>query len=230
MGDGDQSCLAGIRAVTLCVGLTGGIGCGKNEAAKAFQALGVPVIDADEIARSLTAPGGPLVSQITAEFGPGIIDSEGALDRARLRRIIFESPESRRRLEAIVHPVVRGEIARRIAALPATPYCLVVVPLLFETGMDRAVDHVIVVDCEEDQQLSRVSGRDRLAPDEILPIIRAQIPRAERIRRADTLLDNTGTRENLWAQVATVHENLLVLARAREGACDPVHAATKWAQ
>jgi dephospho-CoA kinase len=214
--------------VTLCVGLTGGIGCGKSEAARAFRALGVPVIDADDIARALTVSGGRLVPRILAEFGPEVADAEGGLDRARLRRLVFADPEARRRLEAIVHPAVRDEIARRVADLPPTPYCLVVVPLLFETGMEREMDHVIVVDCEESQQIDRVSARDGLAAAEVLPIVHAQLPRAERIRRADTLLDNTGERESLWAQVATVHENLLALARAASPA--PVQATAKGAQ
>ncbi len=199
--------------MTLRVGLTGGIGCGKSAAAAAFRALGVPVIDADEIAHELTSPGGPLVPDIAAAFGPEVVTAEGALNRPRLRRIVFEAPHARRALEAIVHPAVRHDIAQRLGALPPdTPYCVIVVPLLFETRMEREMDHVIVVDCEEEQQIARVRERDHLEPAEILPILRAQLSRAERRKKADTLLDNTGTQQNLWAQIATVHDNLSALA------------------
>ena len=203
--------------MTLRVGLTGGIGCGKSAAAEAFRALGVPVVDADEIAHRLTAPDGPLVPAIVAAFGPQVLAAEGTLDRRRLRELVFDDPAARQRLESIVHPAVRAEIARWVATLPDdVPYCIIVVPLLIETGLDREVDHVIVVDCEEDQQVARVSARDHLRPAEILPIMRAQVSRRERRRRADTLLDNTGSRENLWAQVATVHKNLCELARKQQ--------------
>ena len=203
--------------MTLRVGLTGGIGCGKSAAAEAFRALGVPVVDADEIAHRLTAPDGPLVPAIVAAFGPRVLAAEGTLDRRRLRELVFADPAARQRLESIVHPAVRAEIARWVATLSDdVPYCIIVVPLLIETGLDREVDHVIVVDCEKDQQVARVSARDHLRPTEILPIMRAQVSRRERRGRADTLLDNTGSRENLWAQVATVHKNLCELARKQQ--------------
>jgi dephospho-CoA kinase len=194
------------------VGLTGGIGSGKSTVADLFAELGTPVVDTDIIARELTAPGGAALEAIHALFGDVVMQADGTLDRAALRRRVFADSTALRQLEAILHPRIRQAVDRALAALDA-PYALVVVPLLVETGGYRDVlDRVLVVDCPEDLQIERVTARSGLTRDEAKAILAAQTGRAERLAAADDVIVNTTTREALRADVATLHQRYLALA------------------
>jgi dephospho-CoA kinase len=178
------------------VGLTGGLASGKSTVARQFAELGVPVIDTDAIAHELTASNGAAISAIRAAFGADMIDARGALDRARMRQLVFADPAARERLEAILHPMIRVEVKRRLQTLD-TPYAIVVIPLLVETGgYDELLDAVIVVDCPEALQIERAVARSRLTPDEARAIIEAQATRAARLARADHVLDNSAELDN----------------------------------
>lgn len=176
-------------------GLTGGIGSGKSTVAQMLAAAGAVVIDADQIARSLTAAGGLAMPQIEVEFGASAIDAQGALDRDFMRQLVFEDPSARQRLEAIVHPLV-GSLTER-QALQAEAYgaqwLVFDIPLLVESGRWRPqLDAVLVVDCEESTQVQRVSARNGLAPDAIARIMAAQATRAQRRAAADWVIYNDG--------------------------------------
>lgn len=177
------------------IGLTGGIGSGKSTVLQMLRELGAAAIDADAISRATTAAGGAAIPHIAQRFGADFIDATGALDRARIRARIYAHPEARRELEAIIHPLVGEEIARQVdAALAAGARCIVFdIPLLVETGRWRAeVDRVMVVDCEPETQVARVTARSGLAPDEVRAIIAAQAPRALRLAAADVVVCNEG--------------------------------------
>ena len=194
------------------VGLTGGIGSGKSTVADLFAALGVPVIDTDVVARELTAPGGAALDAIRATFGEMVMQADGTLDRAALRRRVFSDAAARHQLEAILHPLIRQIVAERLATLTA-PYALVVIPLLVETGGYRDVlGRVLVVDCPEYLQVERVMARSGLAQDEVNAILAAQAGRAARLAAADDVILNTASPEALRTQVATLHRRYLALS------------------
>lgn len=196
------------------VGLTGGIGSGKSTVAEWFAAAGVPVIDTDLIARALTAPGAAALDSIRAAFGESVIRADGTLDRAALRQRVFADPESRRRLEAILHPPIRDAVEQALAAL-AAPYVLIVIPLLVETGACRdLLNRVLVVDCPEHLQVERVIARSGLSRDQVMAIIVAQSARADRLAAADDLIVNAGSPEALRDQVAELHQRYQALAAA----------------
>lgn len=196
-----------------CVGLTGGIGSGKSVVSDMFQALGAVVVDTDEISRALTAPGGAAIAGIREQFGPGSIAPDGGLDRERMRLLVFRDPQSRRELEAILHPQIRARTRAAIDAARA-PYVIVVVPLLFETGACmELVRRVLVVDCDEAEQVRRVTASRGIAAEEVRRIMATQLPRAERLRRADDVLHNDGGIEALRGQVGELHARYLELAR-----------------
>lgn len=196
------------------VGLTGGIGSGKSTVADCFAALGVPVIDTDVIARALTAPGGAALEAIRAVFGETVMQADGTLHRAVLRRRVFADSAARRQLEAILHPRIRQEVAQKLATLTA-PYALIVIPLLVETGGYRDVlNRVLVVDCPEALQITRVMARSGLAQGEIKAILAAQAGRAERLAVADDIIVNTISLEALRAEVAALHQRYLAMAAA----------------
>ncbi len=198
----------------LVVGLTGGIGSGKSTVADCFAAHDVPVIDTDAIARELTAPGGAALDAIRAAFGAGVVLADGALDRAALRRRIFSDVGERHRLEAILHPRIRAVVAQTLATL-TTPYALVVIPLLVETGGYRDVlNRVLVVDCPEELQVARVMARSGLARNEVEAILAAQAGRATRLAAADDVILNTETPAALQSRVAELHQRYLGLAAA----------------
>jgi dephospho-CoA kinase len=194
------------------VGLTGGIGSGKSTVADNFAAQGVPVIDTDVIARDLTAPGGAALDAVRAAFGEAVMQADGTLDRAALRRRVFSDSASRHRLEAILHPLIRQRVEQALGTLTA-PYALVVVPLLVETGGYRAVlDRVLVVDCPEDMQIERVIARSGLTRDEVTAILAAQASRAERLAAADDVIVNSASPEALRTQVAALHRRYLAFS------------------
>jgi len=196
------------------VGLTGGIGSGKSTVAECFAVHGVPVIDTDVIARELTAPGGTALEAIRTAFGAGVMQADGALDRAALRRRVFSDIAARRQLEAILHPRIRTVVAQKLATL-TTPYALVVIPLLVETaGYRDVLNRVLVVDCPEDLQIARVMARSGLARHEVEAILAAQAGRAARLAAADDVILNTATPAALQDRVAALHQRYLELAAA----------------
>ena len=193
------------------VGLTGGIGAGKSAAAEEFARLGATVVDTDAIAHALTAPGGAALAEIVKAFGPGFIAANGAMDRARMREHVFADPRARRLLEGILHPLIREESERRIAAA-AGPYVVHVVPLLVESGeYGRRVDRVLVVDAPEPVQVARVRGRG-LSEEAAQAILRSQAARADRLAAADDVLENAGSLEALRRRVGELHEKYLQFA------------------
>ena len=195
------------------VGLTGGIGSGKSAAADLFAAHGAAVIDTDAIAHAMTAAGGMAMPAIRAEFGDAVVAADGALDRAAMRAIAFADPAARKRLEAILHPLIRAESERRIAAA-AAHYVILMVPLLVESGSYRErVNRVAVVDCREETQIARVMSRNGLARPEIERILAAQATRAERLAAADDIIDNDGDIAALLPQIERLHGEYLALAR-----------------
>jgi dephospho-CoA kinase len=192
----------------LVVGLTGGIGSGKTAVSDRFAHYGVPVIDTDLIARELVEPGQPALAEIAAEFGPECLDNEGRLNRAHLRQRVFADEADRRRLEAILHPRIRAVARERIAAL-TTPYCLLVIPLLAETGMTDLVDRVLVVDVSEAEQTRRVMARDRIDETQARRILVAQASRSQRLALADEVVENSGDFASLEQQIADLHQHYL---------------------
>jgi dephospho-CoA kinase len=198
--------------VTFVVGLTGGIGSGKSAAAEEFARLGATVVDTDAIAHELTAPGGAAIEGIRLLFGDAFIDPSGAMDRRQLRELVFGDPAARKRLEGLLHPMIREESTRRIAAATG-PYVVHVVPLLVESSdYRRRVDRVLVVDCPEQAQFSRVSARSGLSEEEVRRIIAAQVPRAQRLAAADDVIDNSGSLEDLCRQVQELHRRYLAMS------------------
>jgi dephospho-CoA kinase len=196
-----------------CVGLTGGIGSGKSVASSMFGELGAAIVDTDEISRALTAPGGAAIAAIRESFGPEHIAADGGLDRARMRSLVFGDADAKRKLEGILHPRIRDRMRAAVAAA-REPYVIAVIPLLFETGVCRdLLQRVLVVDCEESEQVRRASSRSGLTAQEVRAIMAAQLPRTERLKRADDVLQNDGSVEALRAQVARLHARYLDLAR-----------------
>ena len=207
------------------VGLTGGIGSGKTTAAKLFEALGAGVVDTDEIAHALTAAGGGAIAALRSAFGAEFITPAGALDRARMRERAFSDAAAKRQLEEILHPMIRAETTARIRRA-VEPYVLAVVPLLLETGGYRELtDRVLVVDCPEAEQVRRAAQRSSLAEDAVRAIMAAQLPRAERLARADDVLANTGGIDDLRQPVERLHARYLALAAAKRSRQDPAASA-----
>ena len=196
-----------------CVGLTGGIGAGKSVVSGLLGELGAAVVDTDEISRALTAPGGAAIAAIRERFGPQAIGPDGGLDRERMRQHVFQDAQSRRELETILHPQIRASTREAIAAARG-PYVVVVVPLLLETGACMEfVRRVLVVDCDEAEQVRRVTARSGMTPEEVRRIMATQLPRAERLRRADDVVRNDGSLDALRLQVREIHSRYLALAR-----------------
>jgi len=193
------------------VGLTGGIGSGKSSAADEFARLGATVVDTDVIAHELTGQGGAALAQIERLFGTDFLESN-ALNRKKMREHVFSNPAAKKKLEALLHPMIREESARRIAAA-AGPYVVYVVPLLVESGDPRrGVNRVVVVDAPAEAQLARVRMRSALGAAEVSAIIAAQAGRAERLAAADDVIDNSGTPDALRKQVAALHRKYLQFA------------------
>ncbi len=195
----------------LVIGLTGGIGSGKSTVADALAARGAGVIDTDVIARELTERGQPALGEIAATFGADLIRSDGRLDRDALRALVFSDADARTRLERILHPLIKDRMLERLAALDA-PYAVLVIPLLFETNQHTLVDRVLVVDLPETVQRERVQRRSGLTHSEVDRIVASQISRAERLTRADDILDNSGDLPALLAQAERIHCRYIELA------------------
>jgi dephospho-CoA kinase len=195
----------------LKIALTGGIGSGKSTVAAYFAGQGVPVIDADELGRELVMPGCPALAEIAAAFGPEMLLKDGSLDRPRLRRAIYADARQRRRLEAILHPRIYAELRRRVQTLQA-PYCLMVIPLLVETGETAIADRILVVDAPEPLQKARVRARDGMTETDVDAILNSQAGRAERLHAADDIIVNDGDLAHLRRQATALHRRYLTLA------------------
>ena len=194
------------------IGLTGGIGSGKSAVAALFAKQGIAVIDTDEIAHELTRPGGAAIEPIRAAFGAGAIGADGALDRAKVRKLVFGNLAEKKELEAILHPLIREESLRR-GERAGSPYSILVIPLLAEGGIDRSrYERVLVVDCTEAQQIERAMWRSSLSEKEVRDILAAQATRGQRLALADDVIDNRGPREALERQVSRLNQKYLTLA------------------
>lgn len=191
----------------LCVGLTGGIGCGKSTVSKLFAEHGAGVIDTDVIAHQLTQSHGSCISAIGAAFGSEYITSDGALDRDRMRKLIFSDAIAKQRLELLLHPLILEQAKLQIQQLQAKPYIILVVPLLLTSpAFLQLVQRVLVVDCTEERQVTRVIERNRMNEIEVRAIIAQQTPRVVRIQRADDLINNDSTLDRLAEQVDFLHK------------------------
>ena len=193
------------------VGLTGGIGSGKSSVANLFVERGVTLVDTDAIAHELTGPGGMALPQLRAEFGPDVVDARGALDRAAMRRRVFADPAARRRLEGILHPLIRQLSDERCRAA-TSPYVILAVPLLIESGSYRQrCRRILVVDCPADIQVARVMARNGMSADDVGAIMAAQATRQERLAAADDVIVNDGELASLLPQVEALHAKYLRL-------------------
>jgi dephospho-CoA kinase len=202
-----------------CVGLTGGIGSGKSSAARIFDELGAAVVDTDEISHELTRPGGAALAAIRSAFGEEYVAADGGLARASMRRRVFSDAAARRKLEAILHPLIRREVLTRVTTA-RRPYVMIVVPLLLETGAYRdLIQRILVVDCGEDAQVARTMERSGLAEPEVRAIMAAQAPRAARLAAADDVLLNDGDLAALRRAADALHRRYLALARAMPIQC-----------
>lgn len=191
------------------VGLTGGIGSGKSTVAQLFREQGVAIIDSDAISHQLTQAGGAAIALVGQAFGEEFLTPTGALDRAKMRERIFADTPARRRLEAILHPLIRAQMLEQARAA-SSPYVLLVVPLLFEAmGYLELMRRVLVVDCAEETQVTRAMRRSALDAHVVRAIMAQQISRAERIRRADDVIHNDGSLDDLRPQVARLHQDYL---------------------
>lgn len=199
----------------LIVGLTGGVGSGKSAAADCFAKLGAAVVDTDAIAHELTGPGGAAMPALTAAFGTGVLAPDGRLDRAAMRDQAFSDPDVRKRLEAILHPMIRAasELRCRQALAAGAPYVVLVVPLLVESGDYRQrVGRIAVVDCDDEVRIARVAARNGLSRGDIERIMAAQAARQDRLAVADDVIDNNDGRDELSAKVERLHRRYLAFA------------------
>ncbi len=197
------------------IGLTGGIGSGKSTVAEAFVQLGAALVDTDREAHALTAPGGAAIAAIRTAFGDQVIAADGSLDRPAMRKLVFADATARKRLEAILHPMIGAACEAAIRAAQG-PYVLLDVPLLVESGnWLKRVDRVLVVDCDEALQIERVIARSGLSVEQIEAIMQVQATREERRAAADDIIDNSGPPEAAQAAAGRLHQTYLELARAK---------------
>ncbi|WP_122448848.1 dephospho-CoA kinase [Pseudomonas viridiflava] len=192
------------------LGLTGGIGSGKSAAAQRFIDLGIDTVDADHAARWVVEPGRPALEQIATHFGNGVLQASGALDRGALRKLIFENPEQRRWLEALLHPLINQEIVSHLAKAKS-PYAILVSPLLIESGQSRMVQRLLVIDVPQQVQIERTMLRDSSSQEQVEAILKVQIQREDRLRHADDVLVND--RDHAWlnSEVERLHHFYLTL-------------------
>jgi dephospho-CoA kinase len=194
------------------VGLTGGIASGKSTAAKFFGALGVPILDSDQVARQVVEPGQPPLERLVERFGRGILTPDGHLDRPALRNIVFSDPKARADLENLTHPAI-GAAMEASSAAAGGPYQILVIPLLIEKSLGSQVDRVLVVDCDEELQIRRLHARDGSTRAQAQAILDAQVSRNARLKAADDVIRNDADMGAVQAQVAELHARYLELAR-----------------
>ncbi len=197
----------------LRIGLTGGIASGKSTVEQRFRELGVPVINADDSSRAVVAPGEPGLAAVVAHFGSRMLTAQGELDRRALRSLIFAEPERRKELEAILHPLIRSDMDRRILQSDG-PYIVLSIPLLIEGGARDRVDRVLLIDADESLQLARLLSRDAVSVEEARATLAAQASRAARLEAADDVIENAGTVSELRQAVDGIHRRYLALAAA----------------
>ncbi|CAN7546795.1 dephospho-CoA kinase [Pseudoduganella sp. LjRoot289] len=194
------------------VGLTGGIGSGKSVVASMFAARGATIVDTDKIAHGMTVAGGPAMPALLAEFGPEFADASGAMDRARMRALVFSDATAKARLEAILHPLIRGAALAEAEAATGS-YVIFDVPLLVESGAWRSrVARVLVVDCPEAVQIARVMARNKMPASQVQAIMAAQAPRSTRLAAADDIINNEGDLAALEPQIARLHDLYLAFS------------------
>lgn len=199
--------------MSFLVGLTGGIGSGKSTVAKLFAEQGIPVIDTDLISHQLTQKNGSAIPAIQHEFGKEYIDATGALDRAKMRQLVFSTPIAKERLEKILHPLIL-EQTKLLATSSAAPYVIVVVPLLFESSEYQSwLDHTLTVDCSENTQIARATLRDKLDEHTVRAIMSKQLPRTQRQQLADDIILNEGALADLRTKVGALHSRYLSMAK-----------------
>ncbi|WP_355661010.1 dephospho-CoA kinase [Halomonas salifodinae] len=200
--------------MSLTIGVTGGIASGKSTVARAFAELGIPWVDADDIAREVVAPGEPALAAIAERYGERVLDEAGGLNRRVLREIVFADPEERRWLEAQTHPRIRERLEARLAEMAAgpAPYHLLVSPLLFESGQAALVDRCLVIDVPETEQLRRTASRDGVDERQARAIVAAQLDRQARLARADDIIDNSGDEAALAGQIEALDRRYRRLA------------------
>lgn len=194
------------------VGLTGGIASGKSTAAKFFAALGVPILDSDQVAREVVEPGQPPLERLVERFGRSILTPDGHLDRPKLRDLVFADPKARADLEALTHPAIGAAMEARSAAAGG-PYQVLVIPLLVEKNLGSHVDRVLVIDCPEELQLRRLQARDGSSAEQARAILNAQASRAARLKGASDVITNDGDIGAVRDQVAALHTRYLELTR-----------------
>jgi len=214
----EQASLGLLKGRAPFIGLTGGIGSGKTAVSDQLAQLGAGIVDTDLIAHQITAPNGAAIPFIQKQFGTEFIDSTGALDRVKMRSLVFSDPGARKALEAITHPLIREETINQAKELIAakTPYLIFVVPLLIESGNWLSLlDYLVVVDCPEEIQIERVMHRSNLSRNEVEGIIQAQASRQERIAHADTVIENQGNLYALQAEVLKLHQKILQIQKDR---------------
>lgn len=197
----------------LVIGLTGGIGSGKTVVSDLFSQLGVPIIDTDLIARELVQPDQPALADITAYFGKEVLNQNGSLNRDKLGSITFNDPEARKQLETMLHPRIRQLVTEQLKKLHS-PYAIVVVPLLIETGDRSYIDRILVVDCDQKLQISRVKERDNRSKQQIENILLAQASREQRLKAADDVIENNANQATLLEKVKDLHHKYLALAQS----------------
>lgn len=195
----------------LKIGLTGGIGSGKTTVTRLFAALKVPIIDADEIAHDLVKPGEIALTQIKHVFSTEFVTATGELDRKKMRDCIFSDEHAKKQLEAILHPLIYSRIQSKLAELH-TPYCIICVPLLFETKMEALADRILVIDCPVEQQIERVKKREAMTVEKIQAIIDSQVARDIRLSKADDIINNAEMEINLRLQVKKLHHLYISLS------------------
>ena len=198
------------------VGITGGIGSGKSAVTDHLETLGITVVDADKVARVMVEPGTPGLAAIAEHFGEDILLADGRLDRAALRKIVFDNPDERKVLEGITHPRIRDEISRQLSEANS-PYVVLSSPLLLESGQNTFANYVVVVDVPEEVQLTRTMARDSNSEALVKQIMAAQLDRKTRLSRADTSIMNDGSLDALYERVKKLHEDLLARAAAASG-------------
>ncbi|MCC5855781.1 MAG: dephospho-CoA kinase [Idiomarina sp.] len=193
------------------IGVTGGIGCGKTQVTNRFAARGIDVVDADIIARNVVEPGSTALIAIREHFGDQMIQASGELDRAALRARVFANPVDKDWLNALLHPLIREHILNALTR-SSSPYVILSAPLLLENHLNKICDRVLVVDVPEATQISRTQARDQVSAEQIQAIIAAQLPREERLKGADDVIDNQGSLDDLDKEIDRLHQKYLALA------------------
>jgi dephospho-CoA kinase len=199
--------------------LTGGIASGKTAVSDLFAAKGAPVVDTDVIAHQVVQPGNPALEQITHEFGSDYLDSEGNLNRRKMRAAIFTDPKSKRTLEGILHPAIGQEVQKQVSAIDG-PWCVLVVPLLAESNRYAWGNRVLVVDVEEDVQIERVMARDQISRDQAESILQTQATRSQRLAIADDVIKNSDSLNQLATEVDRLYHQYTNLAASYSAASD----------